>query len=66
MNKTKQNMVNDWENIISYWEEPQQSKALANKYVGHFKSSFAVLHAGSSGTPSMESFQHLNCLKIVT
>ena len=24
-------MINDWENIIAYWEESEQSEALANK-----------------------------------
>ena len=27
----KKNLINDWENIIAYLEESQQSKVLANK-----------------------------------
>ena len=37
-------LINNWENIISYWEEFQQSKTLANNF-GLFQIQLADLRA---------------------
>ena len=51
---SKKNLVNDWENIIAYWEEPKQGKALTNK-CGSFQKQLGCLGGGNRVLQSVSS-----------
>ena len=53
-------MFIDWENVIIYWEESEQSKTLASK-CGWFQNQLGVWGAGSGTTPrkSCNFYPHL-------
>ena len=59
---SKKNLVNDWENIIAYWEESEQSKALANK-CGSFQKQLGGLRWWTQYNPK-KTLQFLPSFKL--